>query len=157
MSENPFTFSDSIPIEATPQVVYDTVSDIARTGEWSPVCVGCDWEDADGPRVGARFTGHNRKPGREWSTTNEVVAAEPGREFAWEVNGGLVRWGYEMVPDGAGTRLTETWEFREAGREFFRERFGGTADHEIDVRIADARSGIPATLAAIKKVVETAR
>ncbi|RZT85944.1 polyketide cyclase/dehydrase/lipid transport protein [Pseudonocardia sediminis] len=157
MSENRFTFSDSIRIEATPQAVYDTVSDIARTGEWSPVCIGCEWDDDGGPRVGARFTGHNRKPDREWSTSNEVVAAEPGRAFAWEVNGGLVRWGYEMAPDGEGTRLTETWEFREAGRAFFGERFGESADHEIEVRVADARSGIPATLSAIKRVVETAR
>lgn len=152
--DDEFTYADSIRIEATPQAVYDVVSDITRTGEWSPICRGCDWEDSDGPRLGAHFTGHNAKPDREWDTRNEVVAAEPGRAFAWEVNGGLVRWGYEMTPDGAGTRLTETWEFCDAGLEFFRQKYGPTADAEIATRAADARSGIPATLAAIKRVIE---
>ncbi|TCK21124.1 SRPBCC family protein [Pseudonocardia endophytica] len=151
-----FSFADSVLVDAPPQLVYTTVSDVTRTGEWSPICVGCDWEDGDGPRVGARFTGHNRKPDREWSTTGEVVVADPGRAFAWEVNGGLVRWGYEMEPEGDGTRLTETWEFRERGRTFFHEKYGDDAEHEIAVRVADARSGIPATLAAIKRVVEGA-
>lgn len=150
-----FSHSESIRIEATPQAVYDLVSDITRTGEWSPICVGCTWDDGDGPHVGGRFTGHNRKPDREWSTTCEVVAAEPGREFAWVVNG-LVRWGYELEPDGPGTRLTETWHLSEAGRDFFRERYGATGDEEIAIRAADARSGIPAGLAAIKRIAESA-
>lgn len=155
MSE--FTDAGTIHVAATPEAVYAVVSDVTRTGEWSPICVACEWDDGDGPRVGARFTGHNRKPDREWSTTSEVVAAEPGRAFAWEVAGGLVRWGYEMEPDGDGTLLTESWEFREIGRETFRERYGDRAEHEIAVRVADARAGIPATLAAIKRVVESGR
>ena len=63
-------------------------------------------------------------------------------------------WGFETAPDGGGTRLTETWEFPPAGREFFSERYGADAGREIAIRVADARSGIPATLAAIKRVVE---
>ena len=106
--------------------------------------------------MGARFTGHNRKPDREWSTTGEVVAAEPGREFAWTVYG-MVRWGYEIREEGSGTRLTETWDLSEAGRDFLRERYGATGDDEIAVRAADARSSIPATLAAIKAIVESTR
>lgn len=150
-----YSFADSIHVDATPQQVYDTVSDVTRTGEWSPQCVGCEWLDGDGPRVGAPFTGHNRRPGREWSTTGEVVAAEPGRAFAWEINGrGLVRWGYEMEPDGDGTRLTETWHLSEAGLEVLRERFGDDAEQAIALRVDDARSGIPVTLAAVKRVVE---
>lgn len=155
MSDDRFSHAESIRVEAPPGAVYDVVSDVTRTGEWSPICVACEWDDADGPRVGAHFTGHNRKPDREWSTTNEVVAAEPGRAFAWEVNGGLVRWGYEIRPDGDGSLLTETWEFRQAGRDMFRERYGETADEEIAARAADARAGIPVTLAAIKTIAET--
>ncbi|MBW0102724.1 SRPBCC family protein [Pseudonocardia sp. KRD291] len=146
--------SASIRIEGTPQTVYDLVSDVTRTGEWSPICIGCTWDDGGGPEVGARFTGHNRKPDREWSTTSEVVAAEPGRAFAWTVNG-AVRWGYEIEQEGSGTRLTETWHLSEFGRDFFRERYGATGDQEIAIRAADARSGIPTTLAAIKRIVES--
>ena len=51
-------------VEATPEAVYDLVSDITRTGEWSPVCTSCWWdEEADAGTVGAWFTGHNELPG----------------------------------------------------------------------------------------------
>ena len=152
--EDPYALSDSIDVAASPVEVWDVVSDVTRTGEWSPICVRCAWDEGEGPSVGAHFTGFNVKPDREWQTRNEVVAAERGRVFAWEVAGGLVRWGYEMAPHGGGTRLTETWEFRPVGREAFRERYGDDADREIAIRLADARSGIPATLAAVKAVIE---
>ena len=149
-----FTHAGSIHVDADPRTVWDVVSDVTRTGEWSPICARCEWDEGDGPWVGARFTGYNVKPDREWQTRSEVVAAEPGRVFRWTVNGGRVYWGFETAPDGGGTRLTETWEFPPAGREFFGERYGDDAAREIAIRVADARSGIPATLAAIKRVVE---
>jgi hypothetical protein len=149
-----FTYADSVHVAADPQAVYDVVSDVTRTGEWSPICARCEWDDGDGPRVGAHFTGFNVKPDREWETRSEVVAAEPGRVFRWTVNGGRVFWGFEIAPDGEGSRLTETWEFPPAGRDFFRERYGDRADEEIAIRVADARAGIPATLAAVKRVIE---
>ena len=49
----------------------------------------------------------------EWDTRCKVVAAQPGREFAW-INHGpegtveLVFWGYAFEPDGAGTKVTES-------------------------------------------------
>ncbi|MEJ8278323.1 SRPBCC family protein [Pseudonocardia spirodelae] len=151
-----YTHRESVSVAATPQAVYDVVSDVTRTGEWSPVCARCEWDAGDGPWVGAHFTGFNVKPDREWQTRSEVVVAEPGRAFAWEVNGGLVRWGYELEPeaDGAGTRLTETWEFRPAGRDFIRDKYGDDGEHQIAVRVQDARTGIPAGLARIKQVLE---
>ncbi len=36
---------ESVTVEASPQVLYDLVSDITRTGEWSPVCTSCWWDD----------------------------------------------------------------------------------------------------------------
>ncbi|NMO93093.1 SRPBCC family protein [Actinomycetospora sp. TBRC 11914] len=149
-----FTHAESIHVDADPRAVWDVVSDVTRTGEWSPICARCEWDPGDGPHVGAHFTGYNVKPDREWETRSEVVAAETGRVFRWSVNGGRVFWGFEMVPDGEGTRLTETWEFPPEGREFFRQRYGEAADTEIAIRQADARAGIPETLAAVKRVVE---
>lgn len=102
------------------------------------------------------FTGRNETPERTWETRCRVVAADAGREFAWEVNDGWVRWGYTFEPGNGGTRLTESWEFLPAGIAGFRERYGAQADAEIDSRRAAAQSGIPATLAAIKKAAEAA-
>ncbi len=55
----------SIIIEATPETLYDLVSDITRTGEWSPVCTACWWDDpGEAGQIGAWFTGHNELPER---------------------------------------------------------------------------------------------
>lgn len=139
-----------------PDELYAMVSDVTRMGEWSPICKACWWDEGQGPEVGAWFTGRNELPERTWETRSQVVAADPGRKFAWEVNDGWVYWGYTFEPEGEGTRLTESWEFLAKGIEGFRERFGDAADAEIAKRSDAARDGIPATLAAIKKAAEAA-
>ena len=100
------------------------------------------------------FTGRNEARGRTWETRSEVVAAEPGREFRWEVNGGWVRWGFTFEPADGGTLLTEHWEFLPRGLAGFREAFGDDGDAQIATRSNDALQGIPATLATIKKIAE---
>ena len=150
------THQDAILIAATPEAVYDLVSDVTRTGEWSPVCTSCWWDDeGEAGRVGAWFTGHNELPERTWETRSEVVAADRGREFAWLVGGAFVRWGFLLEPAGASTRLTETWEFTPDGLAMFADKFGDTSAAEIDDRTEQAHAGIPRTLAAIKRIAET--
>lgn len=155
MDMTPRTFSDSVLIDASPDQVYALVSDVTRTGEWSPVCKECTWKDGDGPQVGARFLGHNDNGERAWDTLSTVIAADPGREFAWEVGRGYVRWGYLIEPAGDGSRLTETWEFTTAGLEFYREGFGERAAAEADAATQTAHDGIAATLAAIRRILES--
>jgi hypothetical protein len=149
-------FSDSVLVSVEPTQLYAMVSDVTRTGEWSPICRECWWDEGDGPFVGASFTGRNETPARTWETRSQVVAAEPGREFAWEVNGGWVRWGYTLEPADGGTRLTESWAFLPRGIAGFRERFGAEADAQIAQRSEAALQGIPMTLAAIKQAAESA-
>lgn len=156
MDLSPRTYQESIEIEASPEAVYALVSDIARTGEWSPVCQECWWNEGDGPRVGARFTGRNVTPERTWETTSTVTAAEAGREFAWEVGKGYVRWSYQMEPVDGRTRLTESWEFTATGLEFFVSAFGDDAPVRADGVTEAAHDGIPATLKAIKGIAEKA-
>jgi hypothetical protein len=150
-----FAHSQSIEIAVSPEAVYDLVTDIARTGEWSPICETCWWRDGDGPREGAWFSGRNRADGQEWETDSRVVVARRGREFAWMVGGKYARWGYEMEAVPAGTRLTERWEFLPAGERLFREKYGPKADDMIELRRSQAVAGIPATLAAIRRIAET--
>lgn len=146
--------SESISIAATPDEVYTLVSDVTRTGEWSPICKDCWWDEGAGPQVGAWFTGRNETSERTWETRSQVVAATPGREFAWEVNNGWVHWGYTLEAEDGGTRLTESWKYLPAGIAGFHERFGADAEAEIERRSLAAQTGIPATLAAIKKAAE---
>jgi hypothetical protein len=104
--------------------------------------------------VGAWFTGRNEQPDKTWKTRSQVAVADPGREFAFIVGGAHVRWGYTFAPADGGTLVTESWEMLPAGMELFQERFGDDADATIAARAESARTGIPATLAAIKAAAE---
>ncbi|MGY1915301.1 SRPBCC family protein [Blastococcus sp. SYSU DS0973] len=146
--------SESITVAASPEDLYDLVSDVTRTGEWSPVCAACWWDEGASGTVGDWFTGRNVTPDRTWETRSQVVAADRGREFAWLVGKGYVRWGFTLGPADGGTRLTESWEFLPAGLAYFAQRFGDKAQEQIDLRTRQAREGIPATLAAIKRIAE---
>jgi hypothetical protein len=148
------THSGSVVVATSPETLYDLVADVTRTGEWSPVCTACWWDEGTPGEVGSWFTGRNETPQRTWETRSQVVAAERGREFAWLVGGRLVRWGFALQPVAEGTRLTETWEFLPAGLEFFAERYGDDAQRQIEERTRAAHEGIPATLAAIKRIAE---
>jgi hypothetical protein len=151
------THADSIFIARPPEVVYDLVADVTRMGSWSPVCKECWWEEGGGPAVGAAFTGRNVLPDRTWETRSEVVAADRGREFAFVVGGSWTRWGYTFAPVGGGTEVTESWAFLPGGVAMFEERFGDGAEAQIEERLALAREGIPATLAAIKRDAEASQ
>ena len=149
------THSASIVVRTSPAALYALVSDVTRTGEWSPVCRECSWDDGATGQVGDWFTGRNDNGRRQWETRSQVVAAEPGREFAWMVGEGWVRWGYTLQAVDGGTELTESWEVLPAGFQRFADRYGDDAQRELDERTRAAHAGIPATLEAIKRIAES--
>ncbi len=71
------------------------------------------------------------------------------------VGGSNVRWGFTLAPTGAGTILTESWQFLPAGIAMFEEKFGADAQVQIADRTQQALDGIPTTLAAIKRIAES--
>ncbi len=148
------THRETVIVNAPSEAVYSLVSDVTRTGEWSGTCRACEWEDPSRQGVGARFTGHNETAARRWSTTSTVVTAVPGQEFGWEVGQGYVRWGYLLSPQEGGTEVTHTWEFTEAGQQFFEERYGDEAPAQVAQRTAAAHEDMPRTLAAIREIAE---
>ena len=147
-------FSDSVVVARPPEQVYALVSDVTRTGEWSPTCTSCWWDEGAGPWPGSWFTGRNVTPQRTWDTRSQVVVARPGEEFTWVVGDGLVRWSYLLEPCDEGTLLTETWDFLPAGLAFFAQKYGADVDAQIEDRRRSAYEGIPRTLAAVKAVAE---
>jgi uncharacterized protein YndB with AHSA1/START domain len=98
-------------IAASPDAVYDAISDVSRMGEWSQECHACHWhEGVDGPSVGAVFDGHNRYGEQEWTTQGKVITADPGRAFAFECSMydfHYSTWGYIIEPTPTGSRVTE--------------------------------------------------
>jgi hypothetical protein len=101
-------------IAASPEALYDIVSDLPKMGELSPENTGGMWVNgAAGPAVGAEFRGTNSRGTKHWATTAIVERAERGHEFAFRVRVGPVkvaRWSYRFEPVEGGTKVTETWD-----------------------------------------------
>ncbi len=138
---------------ATPEVVYDLVSDVTRMGSWSPETASCRWIDgATGPAVGARFVGSNRRGPLVWSTVCTVTAAERGREFAFAVTfagAPISDWRYTFAAEGAGCRVVETWQDRRPSAV----RIASIPVMGVADRAAHNRRGMVATLDALARAV----
>lgn len=151
-----YDLSESILVPATPAQTWRLISDVTRTGEWSPQCYRCAW-DTDERGVGATFTGYNRTPTRDWHTTSTVITADEDREFAWSVGPGKAIWGFRLAPAQDGqTELTELTEYTVVGESvetFFREKYGDDAEAQLADRQRHAADGIPATLSAIRSIL----
>lgn len=114
----PLTDSVTVHINASPQVVWDLISDVTRIGEFSPETLEGRWiGGATGPAVGAKFQGHVKRNGRGpmYWTTCRITRCEPERDFAFvvEVPGTgteVNTWRYRLSPAGSGTEVTESFE-----------------------------------------------
>ena len=101
-----------VDIAASPERVWDLVSDINISARFSNEFQGAEWVDSDGPREGASFIGHNKRTdvNREWDTTSWVVACDPPLVFAWNVNDRdepSAQWRFELEKIPGGTRLRQ--------------------------------------------------
>jgi len=100
---------------ATPQRIWELVSDVTRIGRYSPETFDAEWiEGSTGPEVGARFRGHVKRNGKGpiYWTKCTVVASTPGQEFAFGVGSpgkALNVWRYQLEPVGNGTDVTESF------------------------------------------------
>ncbi len=161
MDVSGYNYTESVSISRPAADLYAIVCDVGRCGELSPVCESGAWDDgAHAGEVGAWFTGHNAIGDISWDTRCQVVAARPGREFAF-VNFGpngdlaLVRWGYTFEEEPDGTRVTESWQVLPAYPDFVS---GGDETFDVRARIDGmaqmAEDGIKTTLANLKRLAE---
>ena len=142
----------SIEINASPEAVYDLVSDLPRMGEWSPENIGGEWQDGGSGKVGDRYIGHNRTSERSWSVPVLVVVAERGRCFEFVTRpdeGPYVRWTYRLEPSGTGTRVTEIWDV-----EKLPPAMQNATQAQLDERSRYTEAMLATTLAAIKAAAE---
>jgi uncharacterized protein YndB with AHSA1/START domain len=147
----------SVVVQASSERVWRLVTDVTRTGEWSPENIGAVWLDgATGPAIGARFKGTNRRGKTKWASTCEVIAAEPGREFAFATGGAAkpeTVWRYVLEPLGdRETRITESFQLVKplgAASRFVTRITTGVRD-----RRADLEDNVRQSLARIKEILE---
>ena len=148
-------------IHVSPQVVYAAVADVTKTGERSPECREADWlPGAEPGTVGARFRGRNRV-GRliRWSRVCEIVAAEPGRSFAFrtvperidKTRSDSTVWSFQLEPADGGTRVTHTYEIEKMPAKVMQAIYGRLLPQHRDMR-----PQMSETLANLKRSLEQA-
>ena len=100
-------------MDASPDEVWELVSDVTRIGEFSPETFEGKWtRGSTGPEVGAYFAGHVKRNGvgpTYWSPCR-VTKCEPGKVFEFSVGTDAVtanNWGYRLSPSKSGTNVTE--------------------------------------------------
>ncbi len=142
----------TVDIEAGPDAVWSILTDLSRIGELSPECYKAEWDgDASGPAVGAGFRGYNELGGNRWDVGCTVVAAEPGREWAFEIPGPEGRnttWRYQIEATETGSRVTESYDAPIVADEHFRNMKPPRGE-QLEVNIAK-------TLQRLKAVAESA-
>ena len=108
------TAESGIVVQAPAALLWDTVADVTRIPEWSPVCHRVEW--LDGPRepvVGARFRGHNKLNGARWARDCAITEAEPARVLAFSTfykGQESTRWRYRFEAAGSATTVHEAYQ-----------------------------------------------
>jgi isochorismate hydrolase/uncharacterized protein YndB with AHSA1/START domain len=173
---HPDTFSIRVSthIAAPPATVYGYVSDLARSGEWSPECRGGTWMSGSPGAAGSVFRGRNyRRPDvvswapvvrGEWTTESEVVEARPPHAFAWAMrdSGGRRQdsvWSFEVSPEPGGSRLLHGFRMgalTEGMREIFAAAGRDREQKFVTDWAAKLRDDMQRSLASIKAVLDDA-
>jgi uncharacterized protein YndB with AHSA1/START domain len=141
----------SMEMAAAPEGVWQVISDLRRTGEWSPECSRV--VALGKVRQGAWLLGLNHRRKVRWATLSHVVSLVPEREISWKVvtNGSI--WSYRLEPIDTGTRVIETRETPNgvggAARAFTRTLLGGQRAHDDELE-----AGMYQGLGLIKAIVE---
>ena len=151
----------AIDISASPERVWEVITDIAVMPRFSSELQGVEWADwFTAAGIGAQFLGHNRHPAvGEWTTRSEIVEFEPGRFFGWAVGdpaNPAATWRYELSPIPGGSRLSYTGRIGpgRSGVTMLIERDPDHADEIIANRLREFRSGMTATLEGIRELAQ---
>jgi uncharacterized membrane protein len=126
------TIASHISIYAPVDAVWRVMSDVLRWPEWTPSITSVELLNADQLRIGAQARIRQpRLPSAVWT----VTALEPPRYFEWRaVNPGLTTMaGHRLEPDGDGSRVRLTLEWRGPLAPLIRLLYGGLSRHYVDL------------------------
>ncbi len=124
-----------LEVPASPGRVWAVLSDLRRTGEWSPECSRVI--PLGGVRQGGWILGINRRHRVRWATLSRIASVEPEREIAWKVLTNRSVWTYRLEPAGEATRIVETRQTPRGigafARLFTRVLLGGQRAHDDEL------------------------
>lgn len=153
MSDPIFSYDHSVDVSAAPDTVYDTLSNLSRTGEWSPMNLGGEWLDGGTGQVGDWFEGQNKVGKMEWKAKVEVTEADrPSRFGFWTMGkeANMVHWSYSIEPAGDGAKLTQHYRLYNAPDGIAKGPGG------VEAWCESVQGNIQQSCAGIKAAAETA-
>ena len=147
----PLPITASVEVAASPESVWEVVSDVRRMSEWSPECRKIVVIGSPKQGVGTTFLGLNRRGWAVWPTTSKVVRFDPGTAVAWKTRESGATWSYEIAPTASGTSLTGRRELPAftAATKLMAPVIGGAVGHDEELA-----AGIRTTLERIKTAIE---
>lgn len=102
-----------VMVRASLPAVWEVVSDVTRTGEWSHECVEVRWLGAPATSVvGARFRGLNRAGWVRWGRICEITEVQAPHLLVWRVVPTLLFpdstvWRMRLDATATGTRIVQ--------------------------------------------------
>lgn len=168
-----FRISVDIQVGADPVEVFDYVSDLPKSGQWSPECQGGTWVAGQPLAVGSVFRGNNyRRPGvvpwapvvrGEWTTEAEIVESSRPRVFSWAMrdSSGARQesvWSFEIRPASGGSVLTHAFWMGKLteGMRGILSRMSAAEEQKFLTEWAEKIDGdLRASLARIKSALES--
>ena len=105
----------STVVPATADVVFRTLTDITRLPEWNAAMTSVV-EQPERLAVGSEWLVEFHALGQTWRSRSVVEELDPAsRRFTYrsgtdDGNPSYARWRWEVADDGAGSRVTVTWE-----------------------------------------------
>ncbi|NNG39663.1 SRPBCC family protein [Flexivirga sp. ID2601S] len=152
----PTNLEVSIEINAAPDKVWATVSDLTQMPKWSPQTRKVIVRGGQLGQ-GSKMVNVNKLGWRVWPTQSMVTAFEPGRKIAWRVKENHATWSFDLEPLDGGTR-TKLIERRDVSggttavsQQLIDKLMGGEDSFEKGLT-----SGMRQTLQRIRSQVESA-
>ena len=152
------TVQVSVRFEASPDVVWELLTDVERMAGLGPEHFRARWLTQP-PALGSRFEGWNRIGENEWRVVCVVTGWEPPRMAEWNVGEGpspSSTWTYELTPAADGSSLV-TQRFRHgpggSGVRDAVERHPERAEQIVAGRSETLRSNMVVTLEAAAKLI----
>ena len=150
-----------VHVEASPERVWQLVTDIDLPARFSTEFQGATWIETDGPAVGACFVGRNHHDALgEWETTSTVVQYEPRRRFEWAVTDADVpsaSWWFELEPTGDGAVVLRQGTRLGPGRSGLNIAIDAMPEKEERIvarRLQEHERNMRATVEGVKRLAE---
>ncbi len=150
----------SVSIAADAPTVWEHISDIQLPARFSSEFMGAEWVESDGPALGARFVGRNRRKDREWTTISTIHAFDPPATFGWVVgdqNDATATWRFDVAITDTGVDLT-MWAQMGPGPSgvlSYIERHPDREEWVVDRRLDEWLENMQATVEGIKRLAES--